>query len=192
MTKKPKPSVKAGVKSSADDITVVAADERSADDSPDFNVDVERWQRLAHAALLTEGASGELTLTFIDLDDIAELNVEYMGKTGPTDVLSFPLDDESMMTPEGEVIPALLGDVVLSPAVAGAQFADHAGTYDDEIALLVVHGVLHILGHDHAEPAEAATMRARELALLTAHHWGGPAPVEFQQIHHDEVAEASE
>ena len=53
-----------------------------------------------------------------------------MGKTGPTDVLSFPLDDESMMTPEGEVIPALLGDVVLSPAVAGAQFADHAGTYD--------------------------------------------------------------
>ena len=61
---------------SADDITVVAADERSADDSPGCNVDVERWERLAHATLLTEGASGELTLTFIDLDDIAELNVE--------------------------------------------------------------------------------------------------------------------
>lgn len=172
---------------SADDITVVAADERSADDSAGCLVDVERWQRLAHAALLSEGASGELTLTFIDGLDIAELNAEHMGKTGPTDVLSFPLDDEAMITPDGEVIPALLGDVVLSPAVAGAQFAVHAGTYEDELALLVVHGVLHILGHDHAEPGEAATMRARELALLTEHHWGGPAPVKFRQLHHDEL-----
>lgn len=171
---------------SADDITVVAADERSADDSPGCDVDVDRWQQLAHAALLTEGGSGELTLTFIDLDDIAELNAEHMGKTGPTDVLSFPLDDEPMITPDGEAIPALLGDVVLSPAVAGEQCAGHAGTYEDELALLVVHGVLHILGHDHAEPGEAVTMRARELALLTEHHWGGPAPVEFRQLHHEE------
>jgi probable rRNA maturation factor len=179
-------SVKPSVPSS-DDITVVAADERSADDSPGCNVDVERWQRLARAALLTEGASGELTLTFIDLDDIAELNAEHMGKTGPTDVLSFPLDDEPMITPDGEVIPALLGDVVLSPAAADAQFAEHAGTYEDEIALLVVHGVLHILGHDHGEPVEAATMRSRELALLIEHHWGGPAPVKFRQLHHDQL-----
>jgi probable rRNA maturation factor len=195
-----KPNVKNGVKSgvpSADDITVVAADERSAGDSPGCNVDVERWQQLAHAALLSEGASGELTLTFIDLDDIAELNAEHMGKTGPTDVLSFPLDDEPMIAPDGEAIPALLGDVVLSPAAADAQFAEHAGTYEDEIALLVVHGVLHILGHDHGEPVEAATMRSLELALLTEHHWGGPAPAEFRQLHddqldHDEPGDAAE
>lgn len=185
VTKQPKPGAKPSVPT-ADDITVVAADARSADDSPGWDVDLGRWQQLAESALLTEGASGELTLTFIDRDDIAELNAEHMGKTGPTDVLSFPLDDEPMITPDGEVIPALLGDVVLSPAVAGGQFADHAGSYEDELALLVVHGVLHILGHDHGEPAEAATMRSRELALLTEHHWRGSAPVEFRQLHRDD------
>ena len=60
----------------------------------------------------------------------------------------------------------LLGDVVVCPAVAAEQAPTHAGTLDDELALLVVHGVLHVLGHDHAEPDETATMRARELELL--------------------------
>ena len=61
--------------------------------------------------------------------------------------------------------------------------ADHAGTLDDELALLVVHGILHVLGHDHHEPDETAVMRARELALLEAHHWVGPAPTGFRQEH---------
>jgi probable rRNA maturation factor len=73
--------------------------------------------------------------------------------------------------------------VVISPAVAAGQFAEHAGTFDDEIALLVVHGVLHVLGFDHAEADEAAVMRRRELELLEAHCWGGSAPVGFRQVH---------
>ncbi len=162
----------------APDCTVVAADERSDDDSPGTVIDLERWRRLALDVLTTECAVGELTLTFIDAADIAELNAEHMGKTGPTDVLSFPMDDEPV-----EGVPTLLGDVVLSPAVARGQFAEHAGTIDDEIALLVVHGILHVLGHDHAEPAEAAEMRARELALLVDHHWSGPASAAFRQTH---------
>ena len=111
-----------------------------------------------------EGASGELTLTFVDVADMAELNAEHMGKDGPTDVLSFPLDDAMTRSP-AMIRPgaALLGDVVISPAWRSRQFADHAGTFDDEIALLVVHGILHVLGHDHAEPDEAEAMRAREL-----------------------------
>ena len=80
-------------------------------------------------------------------------------------------------------MPTLLGDIVISPAVADAQFAEHAGTFDDEIALLVVHGILHVLGHDHAEADEAEVMRARELEHLTALHWHGPAPVGFRQTH---------
>jgi probable rRNA maturation factor len=157
---------------------VVVSDERSAYDSPESVVDVERWQRLALGVLADCGAQGELTLTFVDRADIAELNVEHMGKDGPTDVLSFPMDDEPMTG-----VPTLLGDVVISPAVAVDQFADHAGTFDDELALLVVHGILHVLGHDHAEPDEAAVMRSRELDLLERFHWRGPAPAGFRQSH---------
>lgn len=162
----------------ASDAVVVAADERSIDDAADNPVDVARWKRLAEQCLRAEGVAGELTLTFIDRDEIAELNEQYMGKSGPTDVLSFPLDE-----PDSTEIPILLGDIVIAPLVAAEQFAEHAGTYDDELALLVVHGVLHILGHDHAEPDETAIMRERELALLGAHHWSGPAPTGFRQVH---------
>jgi probable rRNA maturation factor len=157
---------------------VVVADERSADDSCDVDVDVERWHRLALDVLTENDATGELTLSFVDRDDIAELNAEHMGKAAPTDVLAFPMDDEPMVG-----VPTLLGDVVISPAVAAAQFADHAGTIDDELALLVVHGILHVLGHDHAEPDEAAEMRSRELALLERFHWRGDAPIGFRQTH---------
>ena len=73
--------------------------------------------------------------------------------------------------------------MVLCPAVAARQASEHAGTLDDELALLVVHGVLHVLGHDHAEPEQAERMRARERELLEAHHWGGPAPAAFRQEH---------
>jgi len=158
--------------------TVVAADERSDDDSCEISVDVDRWQRLALEVLVDSEVGGELTLTFLDRDDIAELNAEHMGKSGPTDVLSFPMDDEPL-----DGVPTLLGDVVISPAVAADQFAEHAGTLDDEFALLVVHGILHVLGHDHAEHDESAAMRSRELDLLERFHWGGPAPISFRQTH---------
>jgi probable rRNA maturation factor len=162
-----------------DDVTVVAADEQAATDG--VPVDVDRWTALAAAALVAEGASGELTLTFVDRDEIAALNAEHLGGDGPTDVLSFPLDADDDLPQPG--IPVLLGDVVVCPAVAAEQAASHAGTVDDEVALLVVHGVLHVLGHDHAADDETAVMRARELELLEAHHWHGPAPAGFRQEH---------
>jgi probable rRNA maturation factor len=136
------------------------------------------WALLAGAAAEAEGGVGELTLTFVDDVEIAELNAEYMGQSGPTDVLSFPMDDEPMPG-----VPTLLGDIVVCPEVAASQFVEHAGTFDDEIALLIVHGVLHVLGHDHSEVAEAAVMRDRELTLLCAHHWDGDAPAGFRQTH---------
>jgi probable rRNA maturation factor len=152
------------------------------DEQTDLVIDATRWAELAAAVLRSEGRSGELTLTFVDRDEIAALNAQHMGEAGPTDVLSFPLDDDPSDVVAG---PVLLGDVVICPLVAADAAADHAGTVDDELALLTVHGVLHILGHDHAEPDDRAVMRAAELANLRAHHWNGPEPAGFRQEHND-------
>jgi len=157
-----------------------------ADEQHDAPVDVDRWVRLAHDVLIAEGVRGEveLSLLFVDEATIAELNGRFMDSEGPTDVLAFPIDDPVVAgrwpdastsgpdreDPEPGDLPLLLGDVVVCPAVAERQAPEHAGSYEDEIALLVVHGVLHVLGHDHAEPEETAVMQARERALLDEFH----------------------
>jgi probable rRNA maturation factor len=140
-------------------------------------IDVERWTDLARRALLHEEVDrGELNLLFVGSGDMAELNMEHMGHEGPTDVLSFPIDAGTDGEAIEDVDEILLGDVVICPEQAAAQapghrrVGEHDGSIEDEIALLVVHGVLHVLGHDHAEPDEAASMRARERALLDAYH----------------------
>ena len=178
MTEPPSPTV------GADQAVVVVGADEQVDAGVD--VDVGRWCRLAADVLRAEGRRGELTLTFVDRDEIALLNKEHMGHDGATDVLSFPLDDDDDdVDGAGDVgdVPVLVGDVVVCPAVARDQATEHAGSLDDELALLVVHGVLHVLGHDHAEAAETVAMRAKELALLQSHHWGGPPPRAFRQEH---------
>lgn len=160
-------------------VSVVVSDEQH-----EVPVDADRWATLAAAALESEGCVGELTLTFVDRDEMTALNQEHMGQPGPTDVLSFPLDPFGADGPG----PSLIGDVVICPAVAAESAPGHAGTVDDELALLTVHGVLHIVGHDHALPDETSRMRSRELELLELHHFDGPAPVGFRQTHADEAA----
>ncbi len=171
-----------------------------ADEQSDVSIDLARWQTLALAVLAAEGVRGaaEMTIVFVDEQSIRELNQQYMGQDKPTDVLAFPIDaidatqtpgpgaltkSPDRDAPDVAELPLLLGDVVICPRVALAQCATHAGTIDDEVALLVVHGMLHILGFDH-DSAEATTkMRRRELALLEAHHWREPAPAVFRQDH---------
>ena len=78
-------------------------------------------------------------------------------------------------------MPLLLGDIVICPEVAVAQAPTHAGTVEDEMALLVVHGVLHILGWDHDTADKTVAMQAREREILRAHHWNGDVPPTFSQ-----------
>jgi probable rRNA maturation factor len=158
-----------------------------ADEQRDVDVDVPRWVRLAHLVLVDErvneryGDDVEMSLLFVDETTIAELNERFLGGDGPTDVLAFPMDEE--LPPGGRQPdqggrgpgapadagdpPALLGDVVVCPTIAGRQAVEHGVRADEEIALLVVHGVLHLLDYDHAEPEETAEMRRREQELLT-------------------------
>jgi probable rRNA maturation factor len=157
-----------------------------ADEQHDVVIDVPRWVRLAQFVLNEErvaeryGPSVELSVLFVDQHTSAELNERFLGADGPTDVLAFPMDEE--LPPRGRQpdqggrgpgaptdpgdSPTLLGDVVICPLVAKRQAAPRGIALDDEIALLVVHGVLHLLDYDHAESGEAAEMRRREQELL--------------------------
>ena len=139
---------------------VVALDEQST-----RSISTECWADLARSVLIAEGIGPEceLNLTFIDSDEMAELNHEHMGKVGPTDVLSFPFDDDPEIAFPDQ--PRLLGDVLICPEIVAKQAP---GKPDDEMALMVVHGVLHILGMDHMEPDEEVEMKAAEERHLSA------------------------
>jgi probable rRNA maturation factor len=174
------------------------------DEQTDVTIDVMRWRDLALGVLAAEGVRGdvEMALLFVDEPAITGLNAEFMEERGSTDVLSFPIDGDIVAMPADEPhrrgptrpeidlgdLPLLLGDVVICPAVAARNAPTHAGTLDDELALLVVHGILHLLGHDHAEPDERAAMQAAERGHLETLHWHGPAPTGFRLEHLDDSA----
>jgi probable rRNA maturation factor len=147
--------------------TVTGDDDR--DDSIDV-VHLEKLCQIASRVLCSEGIDGgQLGLHLVDAEAMAVLNLEHMGHDGPTDVLSFPLDlEDDFGEIVGDVVMGqrLLGDIVLCPSVASTQALGHVGTFDGELALLVVHGVLHVLGHDHVEPEETMTMQEKERSYL--------------------------
>ena len=112
--------------------------------------------------------AAELSITLVDKDTMADLHVTWMNLPGPTDVMSFPMDE---LTPGGrpdlpEPGPAMLGDIVLCPAFAADQAASSWHPLAHELALLTVHGCLHLLGYDHAEPAEEREMFGLQNELL--------------------------
>ncbi|MFB8007564.1 rRNA maturation RNase YbeY [Nocardia sp. NPDC056000] len=113
-------------------------------------------------------SAAELSMVLVDLDTMADLHMRWMDLPGPTDVMSFPMDElEPGGRPDAaEPGPSMLGDIVLCPEFA-AQQAEKAGhSMDHELALLTVHGVLHLLGYDHAEPEEEKEMFALQASLL--------------------------
>ncbi|WP_296646377.1 rRNA maturation RNase YbeY [Rhodoluna sp.] len=134
----------------------------------EISVDEARVLRLATFALneLHIHPQADLAIVFVDEPAMEVLHIEWMDEPGPTDVLSFPMDELRPGT-EGELTPAgLLGDIVVCPQVAAKQ-AEAAGHETiNEILLLTTHGILHLLGFDHAEPEEEKEMFGLQKAIL--------------------------
>jgi len=154
-------------------------------------VDAQALAALARAVLDEESVPPdvEVAIILVDVAAMTELNGRFMGHEGPTDVLSFPIDElgvEPGRWPDGassgparrsvpdDEVPFVLGDIVLCPSVARAQAERHSLPLEAELSMLTVHGLLHLLGMDHANPADAAVMFEAQHAHLT--RLGIPSP----------------
>ena len=157
-----------------DDVSIEVNDESGE------GVDGERVSALARFVLdaLKVHPQAELSVLAVDVATMSSLHEQWMDEEGPTDVLSFPMDELRPGNDDEEPEPGLLGDVVLCPAVAAKQ-ADAAGhSTEEELDLLTTHGILHLLGYDHAEPDEEREMFGLQTQLLqdwAASREGGPA-----------------
>lgn len=118
----------------------------------------------------------DLTIMFVDPDPIAQLHMRWMNLEGPTDVMSFPMDELEPGTPEN-LSSGMLGDIILCPPVAARQGADAGHSTLDELCLLTTHGILHCLGYDHGTAEEEAEMFGIQRSILEE-FLGRPAPVE--------------
>jgi probable rRNA maturation factor len=175
-----------------------------ANEQADYRVDEPALARLARLVMDAEGVEeSEVSLLLVDRTVMTDLNERYMGEDRPTDVLAFPIDGPSPASgpPEGPTgprgfaadrlgegddedaldddeedddAPWLLGDIVLCPAYAAEQASRNGQSLAAELELLTVHGILHLCGFDHAEPAEEQAMRARTDELLARWRAGEP------------------
>ena len=108
----------------------------------------------------------ELSILFIDPEPMAELHERWLDLPGPTDVMSFPMDELRPGTPDHDTPPGTLGDIVVCPQVAAKQALQAGHSAVEEMLLLTTHGILHLLGYDHAEPQEKEEMFALQRTLL--------------------------
>jgi probable rRNA maturation factor len=137
-------------------------------------VDVRELTRLARFVMdrMRVHPQAELCIKLVDEETIAELNEKWMGKSGPTDVLAFPLDELRPGLVDEEPEEGVLGDLAICPTIAERQAEEARAkgqpgySTDDEIDLLTVHGILHLLGYDHAEPEEHREMFGLQARLL--------------------------
>jgi probable rRNA maturation factor len=133
-------------------------------------VDVDETEVVALArhvlAQLRVHPQAQLSVVLVDESAMEQLHVQWMDEPGPTDVLSFPMDELRPGSDDEESPPGLLGDVVLCPQVAVRQAEQAGHTTQEELLLLTTHGILHLLGYDHGEPDEEKEMFALQRRLL--------------------------
>ena len=132
------------------------------------DVDAERIAALSRYVLdrLEVHPQAELSVLAVDVEAMTALHVRFMDEDGPTDVLSFPMDELRPGSEDVEPEPGLLGDVVLCPPIAAQQAAAAGHSTEEELDLLTTHGILHLLGFDHAEPDEEREMFELQRQLL--------------------------
>ncbi len=167
-----------------------------------FSVDERALAALARHVLdeMRIHPLAELSVLLVDAPTITDLHQRWMGEEGPTDVLSFPMDELRPPPPGGDRAgpvggdagPAtMLGDIVLCPEVATAQAREAHRPVADEIEILCTHGILHLLGYDHAEPGEHATMFGLQDRLLDS--WRAErGPAQDAVVERDAVQRAGE
>jgi probable rRNA maturation factor len=133
-----------------------------------YPLDAKEFAELGRFVLdsLNVHPQAELALTFVDEAMIAQLHERWMGEPGPTDVLSFPMDEIRPGEPDAPSESGMLGDVVVCPDVAEAQARAAGHSTVEEMELLTVHGILHLLGFDHAEKEEERIMFDLQRTLL--------------------------
>jgi probable rRNA maturation factor len=139
------------------------------------DVDVRRMVSLSRFVLdrLRVHPQAELCIKLVDEDTIAELNEQWMDKDGPTDVLAFPMDELRPGLIDEEPEEGVLGDLMIAPAIAEKQGATAGHGTVAEVELLTTHGILHLLGYDHAEPEEHREMFGLQAEILR--EWGSSA-----------------
>lgn len=134
----------------------------------DYQIDGIEFQELADYVLSAMHVSpeAEMSLIFVEPDVIAALHERWLDLEGPTDVMSFPLDELRPGSVDSPTEAGILGDIVICPEVAQAQAANAGHSSTEEMLLLTVHGMLHLLGYDHAEKEEEKEMFALQRKLL--------------------------
>jgi len=142
-----------------------------ADEQAD-SVDLEHLRGLAELVLREEGypEDTEVTVLLVDEDEMSSYNQRFLNRKGPTDVLAFPVEElvpgvVPDHDPNGP--PLMIGDVIVAPGYVGRQATEFEVGFDDEMALMVTHGILHLLGYDHIENEDAELMERRETELLS-------------------------
>lgn len=134
-------------------------------------MDLDRLRRLAELVLAEEGypTDTELTVLLVSEDEMAAYNERFLERSGPTDVLAFPVEELMpgvVPDQDSNGPPLIIGDVIVAPGYVGRQAEENDVEFEDEMALMVAHGILHLLGYDHIDDADAEMMERREVELL--------------------------
>ncbi len=149
---------------------MIPTEDIDIENETDFDIDIlriYRQVRFMFDSLRLHPDTG-VSIILVDEERMSQLHVEWMDESGPTDVLSFPMDELEIPEDGEHAMPGLLGDIALCPAFAERQAKENGQSLDEELALLLTHGILHCLGYDHAEPDEHALMFGLQAKLLQA------------------------